>query len=743
MKTKLYLEKIFFKKNIILKITFIVFTIFISLNSNKTCTSCGCSGGQTRCGECGQTQPICCNSFCNGYPFLLPRSQGRNSARELVGCQQMLYKYDTESLNGFLSAAVEYQRSFDNQQIPRYYFGADYVNCKNLLIQGSQVNNRHANAWLADYFGLPTDYNSVVSFCPLLQNVTVDLNFYLGLDKAAEGLYLKVVAPIAWTCSQLCPIEKICNYGTNDAISGYLSTGTILRQDLNSSFLEYMCGCANNACSCNYGSSCSNSCSTCYGNSGSCSGCNSNTNYSQNSCEWLGCSCGNCPVFGDMQQPLKYGIISGNKLTKAGLAELRASLGYNFALEEDYHFGMFFELSAPTGNRPCAKYLFEPIIGNGKHWEIGGGLTGHWIFHRSQENKDKYVGFWIDATLAHLAKSCQKRSFDISCKNNGRYMLLEQMGLNKDNLKSTDSTLATYQYQKILLPTINWSTFNVQTCMDLQTDIAAKIAFFKNNFSLDLGYNFWARMGEKISFDNCCGCQPTYNMAIKGDSFVYGYYDDSGTMKPIALSATESDASIHSGTNYPYVSINNATNVAINPAIDAPENASACIYSSNPVQTVQLNNIYNTAAVNTSIQPTLIARGDLNNDDSPAGITHKLFAHFNYYHKNSDKKWLPFIGIGGEVEFSTYRYKCGSCCNNTGSGCSCSGSFNTCQNCSSCNTCTSCPNNSCCQNSTTNSGICTGPNSPYICDFCCDPSCNKRMGICQWGTWIKGGISFN
>ena len=89
-------------------------------------------------------------------------------------------------------------------------------------------------------------------------------------------------------------------------------------------------------------------------------------------------------------------------------------------------------------------------------------------------------------------------------------------------------------------------------------------------------------------------------------------------------------------------------------------------------------------------------------DDSPSALTHKLFANFNYYYKNDDKKWLPFVGIGGEIEFATYLCKIPDC------GCS--------------NSC----NNNC-----------------YLCDFCCDASCNKRMGICQWGLWLKGGLSFN
>jgi hypothetical protein len=35
--------------------------------------------------------------------------------------------------------------------------------------------------WLADYFGLPCDYQSTVSFKPSISNVILDYSFYLGL----------------------------------------------------------------------------------------------------------------------------------------------------------------------------------------------------------------------------------------------------------------------------------------------------------------------------------------------------------------------------------------------------------------------------------------------------------------------------------------------------------------------------------------------------------------------------------
>ena len=69
------------------------------------------------------------------------------------------------------------------------------------------------------------------------------------------------------------------------------------------------------------------------------------------------------------------------------VSELRYFLGWNFLLCEDYHLGINLQASAPTGNRPEAKFLFEAQNGNGKHGEFGFGVNGHWTFCRSEDEQ--------------------------------------------------------------------------------------------------------------------------------------------------------------------------------------------------------------------------------------------------------------------------------------------------------------------------------------------------------------------
>ena len=605
-----------------------------------------------------------------------------------------------ESHYGAFSATIEYTKSFREERIAQFYFGKDLVNCSSnnsefkstLLIQGSEVENRDSRAWLADYFGLPTDFQSRISFKPNIQNVIADLNFYLGLDKWHEGMYFRMHAPIVWTKWHLDMCECIEDEGEFGFAPGYMSSGEIDRNLLATSFTQAI-----------------------------------NGGY----------------IFGDMTEPIKFGIMTNCRQTKTRLSDVHLVWGWNYTREEDRHCGVNVRLAIPTGNRPCATFLFEPIVGNGKHWELGVGLTSSWIFHRSETSDDRYLGVWMDANFTHMFSANQCRSFDFWCKPNDRYMLLEEMWTNNDNVRETivpfftDVTIASYQYQGNLIPAINWSTFNVKVSVALQADIAVKLGYVRDNWSFDLGYNLWARTGERFCLkDTCndCSCCPTTEglFAIKGDAFVYGYTEGNGT--PIALSATQCKADIHSGKNFLQATEDDP--VSSNPAIDNPNiplsktNGQAGDHAvlsgtvNNPE--LALKNKSQEAYISSSFQPKVLSRCDLNMGKSPGAVTHKIFAHGSYAWKdNKHGRWTPFLGFGGEVEFD--------CCKN------CCLDDNCCSPCANNNCityCDTCPTTCCpCKGCSTGGTSLTGP--------CCEPTKTKRAGISQWGVWFKGGVAFD
>jgi len=649
----------------------VILSLFTSIIIYGDCGECATATNITKschrdcCNNSCCDSSNCCLGACDGYPYLAYRSQSRNAARELVGWQQFINQCEHDCTYGAFYAALEYTKSFRSEDLAHYLFGRDLDCCNTLLVQGSQVENRNQKAWLADYFGLAPDFNSRISFCPQIQNVIIDLNFYLGLDELTEGLFFRVQAPIVWTKWELNMCECIKEDGLKDFPAGYMYKEAVSTDNLPKSFTEAASGTV---------------------------------------------------TFGDMKECMKFGRITNCRLTKTRLADLRMSLGYNFLLREDSHAGAFFHVAAPTGNKPTACYLFEPIVGNGKHWEIGAGITGSYIFWRSEEYDERYMGVWLEGTLTSLLKKCQCRSFDFCCKPNSRYMLLQEMGSNDDKIGPETGTDAQYQYKKNLIPAINWSTFNIDVKIGFQADVALKLGYTRCNWNFDLGYNLWGRTGEKFCTDCCkhccddccngccgasCSCTSDKQYAFKGDSFLYGSNDGS-TTTPIALSATQSAANIHRGKNYPAASTDDTDRPVRNPGVDNPVAAYA--------DTIELFTLDGTTdnPINTSVQPIVISKKMLNMCKSPSAITHKLFANIGYAWKDRDDDWVPFIGLGGEVEFAQSNC-CDNCCNNCSDTCNSS-----------------------------NSG--TGTNCNGYSDNNC---CNKRAGVNQYGIWFKGGVSFD
>jgi hypothetical protein len=664
---------------------------------------------------------LTCMSVAQATSIIIPRSQSVNAARELVGWQQFINKADMDCLYGAFSLTAEYQQSFRGARLMQCLFDGDVFlnnsftstattvsitnsgccgsnnscnsnnNCNSvasLLVQGSCVGSRNPNAWLADYFGLPTDFNSVVSFRPKIQNAIFDFNLYLGLgDLGCGGLFFRIHAPIVWTKWTLCASEAVIASGVQPYLSGYMNTYSgIPASSLATSFLSAI-----------------------------------NGTY----------------TFGDMQTPLKHGIFCGNGSNfnngsgsccgnnnngtngscnngLVRLSDIEAAFGYNFVECEDYHFGLEIRGSAPTGNKPCNICLFEPIVGNGKFWTLGGGLTAHAVLWRDCECPDRTFSFYIDANVETLFKNCQSRSFDLTGRPNSRYMLVEQLGSPSTTVPLFAGTLGAatavpFQYvPNSLQPLINVSTFNANVSYAAQGDVAMKFSYMTPNWDLDLGYEFWGRSKEKVCLR--ANSFPANTYALKGDAFIYGFGASNspvGANQIVPLSATESNATIHSGTSAGISGLgcSTATTAAIiafnqNSGIDNRTNATL----SATTALTQVTYLPNQTAIAANAQftsnpPVFLTAASFATCGGNSAYTNKIFANISY-------SWecdciSPFFGIGGEAEFSSCGRNNGNC--GTGSGTSSCGT-------GSCGTSTSCNNDSC--------------------------------AISQWGVWLKGGVGF-
>lgn len=640
------------------------------------------------------------------------RSQSINNARKNAGLVGHTHLYDKESWYGTFDVTVGGGRSFRSGHLADCLFGCAVGRCDQILIQGSQVEDRSPRALLADYFYLPTDFSSSISIDPTITNVYAQFDYYMGFKLGCQDMYFRVYAPVVWTKWDLDFCESVCDKGTNDHPCGYFTPGVMARDLLLEDFTEYARG-------------------------------KSPANITTTIME------------GDAQQDvttifngLCAARITNCDNTKTALADLRMELGWNFLNADDYLFGLYLAAAAPTGNKIHARHVFAPVVGNGHHWELGGGVNAKWIFWRC-DDEERHFGLYLDATVTHLFKSKEKHTLDVSGKPLSRYMLLERLGtpIIGALADGADGDNPSAQFKYEYAPLANLSTFDVKVSIGAQADVALWLNYSGRHFSWDIGYDFFGQSCSKLSRHNSCsssscgscssssscggcssstscGCSTTScgcstsvvcganlcddsqenTWAFKGDAQVYGFDTNGETDQPtdcapfaIPLSATENEATIFSGTNA-FV-----TGSSPNGGVDNPELAWGDRTAPGAEPTVARHELFNSIdlvaqeQINSSFDPIFVGCCDLDFCTTGRPISNKLWTHLNYTWERCD--WRPYLGIGGEVEFgATEDDDCGSSCG----GCS-----------SSCNPCN------------------------VSCSDCFD------CGVSQWALWLKGGVSFN
>ncbi len=553
----------------------------------------------------------CNNDCCEVSPYIYNRSVSENAARELAGWTGHVNLADMDRHYGSFSITPEYTRSFSPGKIANRLFNCDLTNCCGINIVGSTATPV-ANAktdWLADYFYLQKDYKGGFSVKPVMQNALVDLNLYWGMDEWANGLFFRIHAPITWTKWDLGMCANSNITGTQSGIiPALVNTNTL------DSFVDF-----------------------------SCNGVKPDAVAAIEAAPAL-----------EFTQ-LYYSRLCPCSHTKTALSDIQADFGWNFLNDDDYHLGLFIRAAAPTGTRPHGQYLFEPMVGNGKAWELGGGLTSHAILWRSEEKEDKHFGFYVDANITHLFNAKQCRFFDL-CKNGAwsRYNLAFK--------RATVSGVDTITFS----PVANLTAHEVKVSVGVQADVAAMFNYTNGNYGFDLGYDFWGRSCEKFnckSCDNCCttacttgACSTSCNNSCNSCSIC-----ECPTFYSELDGKTWSLAGAAAGSSY-----SNA-NIHAMGAADA--------------------------------ERVFLSQSDVNLEGARTkGLSNKIFTHFSYnWYDRED--WIPYLGIGGEVEF--------------GGGKSCSN------------------DNKCCTTTTP---------STTSCNSCCS-GCNNTA-ISQWGLWIKTGVSF-
>lgn len=549
-------------------------------------------------------------------PYVSVRSFSASVSRAQVGCHDLVNRHDAHTLYANFFVQPGYTHSLRSPVLAHLLFGDALVGgCRTersschprVRITGSHVSNRASTDLCADYFGLPVDFESELTVDPSICNFFCDMNLYFGLDDWYPGLYFQIFAPFVHTRWELNACERVANRGVKNHLPGYMSdaivsqTVGVPRVRLLESFADFAVS-------------------------------------------------GTAPVVGGsvIWEPLKNALMRAGGADDNRVAELGMIFGWNLLCTDDYHIGLYLCSSAPTGTRPTGVLLFEPVVGNGRHWQLGAGLQACYQLWSSQDEHSSVSAF-LDFNMSHLFNARQWRTFDVGNKPLSRYMLVERMTCNVQNLLDPDGNSPCAQFDNVLLPLANASTLPVRVRADFQTDLSLLFAYTCGHFTADVGYNFFNRTPERIQpcYDPC---STTYffahQWALKGDSFVYGFtLNGGGNLEtPIALSATQADATINAGTNKAPDGIDGVA-WNRNPGVDNKKLAQR----GDPAADLYTKSYAGVAGtVYSSFNPRLIGINDLDTTGTKLQ-THSFF--FNLSHTWDHRPDItPYLGVGAQVE---------------------------------------------------------------------------------------------
>lgn len=633
-------------------------------------------------------------SFARLATVIEHRSQSSNNARKVAGEFGYVHLRDQDSWYARSASTFEYQRSFRSNRLARALFGCYVNDCGEIKIQGSQVEDRSEDALLADYFYLPTDYDSTVTIKPVISDLIFDYDFYIGFNCAClQDCYLRVYAPLVRSKWSMNFKECVNDKGKANHPAGYFTPCEMDRSLLLQNFCEYIEG-----------------------------------KHPENICvSVMNPGRNETPNPLDLGDELASTVFNGlnyyrssccDSLVATTIADLRTELGWNFINKPHGHWGLNLQAAFPTGTRPSAQYMFNPVVGNGKHWEFGGGTTAHVIFWECGE-LEKSLSLNLDANFTYMFPNREQRTYDLQAKELSRFMLAAREGANVavvgalagslDNGTTFSTPCGQFKYE--YTPVANLTTFDIRVRNSIQLDMALWFNYTNNNLSVDLGYNLWFRACDRIDMVEDCKqcpnlCSPENQdvWVLKGDAQVYGFVDRglaTGCDADFAIALSASQTGTGNGTG---------ATITKGADLDNPQPA----WGNLDGNELDRERLYTAPTggeqVDISVSPIYLQCCDIDFQTRNKALSNKVWTNIQWtwdLDRNCNPlPCMPFLGIGAEVEFGKTDPECKEC---------------------------SLPS-TCCVDPCVEQPVC-----PTFID--CDRDCIK-LAVSQWGIWLKGGINF-
>ncbi|MHA1289985.1 MAG: hypothetical protein ACTSPB_21600 [Candidatus Thorarchaeota archaeon] len=484
---------------------------------------------------------------------------------------EVRHQFDREEFYGDFAITLGWQQNFSRYRLSSYFFKGN----GKITVGANAAGGANAVSDIrASDLGLSTTYTGCAWLCPKYQDFIADFDLYVAWDEFIQGLWTELRVPFVHTrWNAGLGSEPSQAGGTHYSMTGLVAAGQT----------EYaVSGTSSDPLAVVYTGNCALS-SALLGNCG----------------------------FGDAPR-LSAGKIVNCRRTANGLGGIRLEIGYDFLRRERGSLGLALDVHFPVANKPpknngCDLYIFDPKIGGQHAWKVGGVLRGQYMLW--DRNEDERIDFYLDARIAGVFSGKSTRLLGLQANNStcfNHYLLLKEY--------SVSGTTATYVG---LQRAANLLKGYVKADPSIEAQITLMFQYKNGGFVGALGYNFFGRDAEKLSFCNLCNCNSNYYV-IKGDLPVREIDgDDAGFYAASDSDINQTGTVIGNGETWTSITASNVTDNAIN-----------------------FSNCCSTSCGNGNI--TLCTA------THPRYISHTIFGHLGYHWEDVD--WKPFLGILGKVD---------------------------------------------------------------------------------------------
>lgn len=170
-----------------------------------------------------------------------------------------------------------------------------------------------------------------------------------------------------------------------------------------------------------------------------------------------------------------------NILTATAIDDMQWRVGWDFCKWDRFTSSLYWVLFIPAGKKPEAKYLFEPVIGNGGHIAPGLGLMGSYAFWRNPEAQMSLI--W-ELRWNYLMNASERRTFDLRNGDWTRYLLVTSLS---DTLNP--------------IPGVNWTTRDALVTPRNMVNFVLAFNYIRDSLVMELGYELWWRQLELVTLD--------------------------------------------------------------------------------------------------------------------------------------------------------------------------------------------------------------------------------------------------